>query len=311
MKAQKHLCFIEKAGNTRLRLLAFRGFDRIEITQNDEINLEQFSIVQKSHMGRRNNMTEKKTIGAFIAVLRKANGMTQRELAEMLNISDKAVSRWERDECAPDLSLIPVIADIFHITTDELLRGERKHHTEEIKSRQEDESPYVREKSTRMYRNLLRTQLMRLKERSMISVGIMFTGFITALICNFIFTKAVLGFFLALIFYAAALITEICFLRRAAVDEDDAYDYGKWLTYQNHVAAIGIKTFFTLWVLLGITLPLLFVIGINGVNAGLSFGAYLLCAPLSGFLFLFTGHIIDICLAKKKLSQKGLIFLTK
>ena len=255
-------------------------------------------------------MTEKKTIGSFIAVLRKASGMTQRELAEMLNVSDKAVSRWERDECAPDLSLIPVIADIFHITTDELLRGERKHTTEETQNSQEEESAYVREKSARMYQNLLRTHLMRLKERSMIAIGIMFTGFITALICNFIFTKAVLGFFLALIFYAAALITEICFLRRAAVDEDDAYDYGKWLTYQNSVAAIGIQVFFALWLLIGITLPLLLVIGISGINAGLSFGAYLLCAPLFGFLFLFTGHIIDICLVKKKLSQKGLLFLT-
>ena len=70
---------------------------------------------------------EKKTIGQFIAILRKANGMTQKDLAEKLNVSDKAVSRWERDECAPDLSLIPVIAEIFQVTTDELLRGERKN----------------------------------------------------------------------------------------------------------------------------------------------------------------------------------------
>ena len=52
---------------------------------------------------------DKKTIGGFIAVLRKANGMTQKDLAEKLNVSDKSVSRWERDDGAPDLSLIPVI----------------------------------------------------------------------------------------------------------------------------------------------------------------------------------------------------------
>ena len=67
---------------------------------------------------------EKKTIGQFIAILRKANGMTQKDLAEKLNVSDKAVSRWERDECAPDLSLIPVIAEIFQVTADELLTEE-------------------------------------------------------------------------------------------------------------------------------------------------------------------------------------------
>lgn len=69
---------------------------------------------------------EKKTIGEFIAVLRKANGLTQRQLAETLQVSDKSVSRWERNETAPDLTLIPVIAEIFGITSDELLRGERR-----------------------------------------------------------------------------------------------------------------------------------------------------------------------------------------
>ena len=68
---------------------------------------------------------EKKTIGKFIAALRKANGMTQKELGEKLFVSDKTVSRWECDECTPELSLIPAIAELFGITTDELLRGER------------------------------------------------------------------------------------------------------------------------------------------------------------------------------------------
>ena len=68
---------------------------------------------------------EKKTLGSFLAALRKSNGMTQKELAERLCVSDKAVSRWERDETYPDLTLIPVIADIFGVSSDELLRGER------------------------------------------------------------------------------------------------------------------------------------------------------------------------------------------
>ena len=68
---------------------------------------------------------EKKTIGKFIAVLRKANGMTQKELGDKLLVSDKTISRWEWDETLPDLSLIPAIAEIFQITTDELLRGEK------------------------------------------------------------------------------------------------------------------------------------------------------------------------------------------
>ena len=67
----------------------------------------------------------KNTIGQFIGALRKANGMTQQDVADRLNVSNKAVSRWERDECAPDLSVIPALAEMFGVTCDELLKGER------------------------------------------------------------------------------------------------------------------------------------------------------------------------------------------
>ena len=72
---------------------------------------------------------EKKTLGSFIAVLRKSQGMTQKELAERLGVSDKTISHWERDESSPDISLIPVIAEIFDVTCDELLRGEKSEST--------------------------------------------------------------------------------------------------------------------------------------------------------------------------------------
>ena len=68
---------------------------------------------------------EKKTLGSFLAVLRKAQGMTQKELAERVGVSDKTVSHWERDESAPDISVLPILADIFGVTVDELLRGEK------------------------------------------------------------------------------------------------------------------------------------------------------------------------------------------
>ena len=70
---------------------------------------------------------DKKSFGSLLSALRKASGMTQKDLAERLNVSDKAVSRWERDENYPDLPLLPVIAEIFNVTTDELLRGERNN----------------------------------------------------------------------------------------------------------------------------------------------------------------------------------------
>jgi transcriptional regulator with XRE-family HTH domain len=87
---------------------------------------------------------ERKTIGEFIAVLRKANGLTQRQLAEKLNVSEKSISRWERNETAPDLALIPVIAELFSVTSDELLRGERIDPTEAAPSpKQEKRLSYM------------------------------------------------------------------------------------------------------------------------------------------------------------------------
>ena len=77
----------------------------------------------------------KNPIGQFIAALRKASGMTQQDVADRLNVSNKAVSRWERDECAPDLTVIPALAEMFGVTCDELLRGERITNTEEAEKK--------------------------------------------------------------------------------------------------------------------------------------------------------------------------------
>ena len=69
----------------------------------------------------------KMTLGAFIAQLRKEKALTQKQLSEILGVSDKTVSHWEREESAPDISILPSLADILGVTVDELLAGERKH----------------------------------------------------------------------------------------------------------------------------------------------------------------------------------------
>ena len=63
-------------------------------------------------------------IGGLIRRLRQERGMTQRQLAERMGISDKAVSKWERGMGCPDLSLLPDLSDIFHVGLDQLLTGE-------------------------------------------------------------------------------------------------------------------------------------------------------------------------------------------
>ena len=74
-----------------------------------------------------------KNIGKFIASLRKANGYTQEELGEILSVSNKTISSWENGNSSPDLSLLPIIADLFNVTCDELLRGEKSKEEKETK----------------------------------------------------------------------------------------------------------------------------------------------------------------------------------
>lgn len=66
------------------------------------------------------------TIGKRISALRKAMGMKQEELAERLDVSGQAVSKWENDQTCPDIGLLPRLARVFGVTTDYLLTGEQE-----------------------------------------------------------------------------------------------------------------------------------------------------------------------------------------
>ena len=78
-------------------------------------------MMQTSKERSQENM-KKKTLGMMIASLRKENGMTQFELAEKMGVTDKAVSKWERDLSCPDVNTIPKLAEVFGISVDELMQ---------------------------------------------------------------------------------------------------------------------------------------------------------------------------------------------
>ena len=64
------------------------------------------------------------TLGATILKYRKELGITQDALAQKLEVTNQAVSKWESDQCCPDINLLPRLADIFDITIDELFGRE-------------------------------------------------------------------------------------------------------------------------------------------------------------------------------------------
>ena len=63
-------------------------------------------------------------IGKFIAECRKKNMLTQMQLAEKLNITDRAVSKWETGKAMPDTSIMLELCDILGISVNDLLSGE-------------------------------------------------------------------------------------------------------------------------------------------------------------------------------------------
>ncbi len=194
---------------------------------------------------------EKKSLGSFLAALRKANGLTQRELAEKLGVSDKAVSRWERDECAPDLSLIPVIAEIFHITADELLRGQRNTPD----SVPPENAP---EKTKRQLTRILEENRTRFLIRSLIALGVGLVGLIAAMICNFGFLRAYIGFFLGCVFYVTAGVLEASFavLAFSAVKGDD-FPANQVDAHRGVLRKTALSVSLSLAALFVLTLPLL------------------------------------------------------
>ncbi len=64
-----------------------------------------------------------KSMGEIVSTLRKEKGMTQKELADKLNITDKAVSKWERNVAFPDTATIPKLAEILEVSVEELMNA--------------------------------------------------------------------------------------------------------------------------------------------------------------------------------------------
>lgn len=71
------------------------------------------------------------TLGKRIAALRKQKELRQDDIAQLLDVSPQAVSEWENDQTCPDIGLLPKLAQILGVTTDELLSG--KHTLQEVR----------------------------------------------------------------------------------------------------------------------------------------------------------------------------------
>ncbi|MCD8117306.1 MAG: helix-turn-helix domain-containing protein [Oscillospiraceae bacterium] len=239
-----------------------------------------------------------KSIGAFIAALRKANGMTQKDLADRLNVSDKTVSRWERDEGAPDLSLIPVIAEIFGVTCDELLRGERRA-PEERADEAEAEGESATARGQKQRQRLLAAGLTRYKNHTYIAMGVSLAGLAAAMILNLGFLYAIIGFSVAMIFLIAGVVCQLIFINNAFAAVA-GIDEGKDLyNYKRSVVRLGEYSFGLDVFLLGVALPLLFVAAYLGLSAASWLAYGLLAAAVLTVVYVVICWAVNASLVKK------------
>ena len=244
---------------------------------------------------------EKMTIGKFIAALRRAHGMTQKELGERLFVSDKTVSRWERDECTPELNLIPAIAEIFSVTSDELLRGQRRTDAADAP----DTAARLKAKSDKQWRALLQRRTTAFRNRALIARGIALLGLIAAAICDLCFTRALLGFCLGLVFLLSAAIAQLCFAASARLhgDEDEPERHGDIAAFNHAVTAVTVSVFTLIGALLAFLLPLLLV----EAYYGLATGSWLLLGLITAAIGLVIGHITYVLAIRGALIRRGLL----
>lgn len=90
---------------------------------------------------------EQAKIGKFIQEIRKEQSLTQRELAEKLNISDKTVSKWETGNGLPEVGLMLPLCELLNISVNELLSGERLDEKQYYKRAEENIMDLLKEKA--------------------------------------------------------------------------------------------------------------------------------------------------------------------
>ncbi len=116
-------------------------------------------------------------IGKFIAGLRKAKGLTQAQLAEKLNITDRGISKWETGKSMPDSSIMLELCGILEITVNELLSGERIE-MKDFENKANENLLELKRNEERNYK--INTVL------SIIYTALLITSIVVCVICNYV-----------------------------------------------------------------------------------------------------------------------------
>ena len=207
------------------------------------------------------------SIGQFIAALRKANGMTQQDVADRLNVSNKAVSRWERDECAPDISLIPAIAEMFNVTCDEILKGQRiidpyamyenkQEDTQEDDRKRQDKQDKKDPRVQKQVKSLVNRTLSKFKTMNYISMAISLVGMICMFGISYGFFRPRIAFGVTMLLEVGALFLAIVAVSRtkAAKSDNELFEEADESLISKFNRALGSFSFASFFAVLAVVL---------------------------------------------------------
>jgi transcriptional regulator with XRE-family HTH domain len=109
------------------------------------------------HLKRKEASMDQTKIGSFLKELRKEKDLSQEELAERFNVSNRSISRWENGYTMPDISIIIELADFYDVDIRELLNGERKSENmkEELKETLTMVADYTNAEKDRLSKQLI------------------------------------------------------------------------------------------------------------------------------------------------------------
>ena len=230
----------------------------------------------------------KTTMGEFLAILRKSKGMTQQDAADRLGVSNKTVSSWETGASSPDISLLPVIAELYGVTCDELLRGERISPAEPPQA--------TEQKREKALAHLLARYKNNVSVAAMISYGLAVLAALLTLILAFAAFQSRLGFFIGLILLAASLFVTLLACRRSAflVSQEDfeAEATERFFVYLFRVRG---RVCIACAAAFGFIFPHVFIPAYMGLSIG---SAFLFGAIGAAAAFLIAGVIYFIVKAK-------------
>ncbi len=216
-------------------------------------------------------------IGDFLKSLRKSKGYTQANLAEMLNVSNKSVSKWETGSGLPEMQTLLELAKIYEVTVDEILRGTRNQQKSDVNLKERKEY-------------LIKNRVQSFYTMTLVYSLVTMIGFVLLLIIgSFYENTIILAAFLAL-FYLTAIVIQIISIKNILfqIKDNSMIENNEFLIYKIWNACFW---FFSLVICL---ICLTFTYQINP-DGHVDFNAYLnrLVFVISAlFVFIIEAYII-------------------